>query len=139
MYCLTCVHMSMKYLCQSKQQYLMVMQVICRPKYFSGHCSHTNLSPLWIFVPPQAGQGGACKVTPGTCKGFFRGVRGSSVVDSSSEPISPVMFIFYQKNIQYACTTFKTLESAFGRADLNKMLIRIAVVCLYCSNVYGSV
>ena len=118
MYCLTCVHMSMKYLCQSKQQYLMVMQVICRPKYFFwALLTYKSLAFVDFLCLHRLDRVEHAKSHPVHFKDFFRVVRGSSVVNSSSEPISPVMFIFYQKNIQYACTTFKTLESAFGRAD----------------------
>ena len=36
--------------------------------------AHIQISRLFgFFVPPQAGQGGACKVAPGTFKGFFPG------------------------------------------------------------------
>ena len=137
--------MSMKYLCQNKQQYLMVMQVICRPKYFFwALLTYKSLAFVDFLCLHRLDRVEHAKSHPVHLKDFFPGctwlIRCQFLL--CTDLTSYVLFLPKEYSISmYNLQKHWSLHlgEPISMYNLNKMLIRMAVVCLYCSNVYGSV
>ena len=136
--------MSMKYLCQSKQQYLMVMQVICRPKYFFwALLTYKSLVFVNFLCLHKLDRVEHAKSHPVHLKDFS-GVYVAHPLSIPPLNRSHQLYSFSTKRIynvyvQPSKHWSLHLGEPISMYNLNKMLIRMAVVCLYCSNVYGSV